>query len=220
MTCLEKLQYVSAAHGASVLRHPMRPWMRCCSLLCAAFILFLPTTAVWAGPVFDPSNQDIDLFLVNPGTSPARPNVLILLDNTANWNTPFADEKTALATVVNGLNDHFNVGLMMFPETGSPNDSLDGGYVRFGVRQMTNDAKSRLATLITDFHKLNDKGNNATFSLLMYEAYAYYAGIQARAGLGKVKRDAGGNSKWNLYAFDLLGNALTTMLHTSYNSPI
>ena len=31
------------------------------------------------------TNQDIDLFLVNPAVAPDRPNVLIIWDNTANW---------------------------------------------------------------------------------------------------------------------------------------
>lgn len=39
--------------------------------------------------------QDIDIFLSNPTVvnSGGAPNVLIVLDNTANWNTPFDAEK-------------------------------------------------------------------------------------------------------------------------------
>ena len=47
------------------------------------------------------------------------------MDNTANWSqsfggsTKFAAEKVALATVVSALKTQFNLGLMMFTETGS-----------------------------------------------------------------------------------------------------
>jgi type IV pilus assembly protein PilY1 len=169
---------------------------------------------------FDPAGEDTDLFLVNPAASSARPNVLIMLDNTANWNQPFVAEKLALETVFRNVSEQFNVGLMMFPETGSPNDSTDGGYVRFAIRQMTTTNKNQLADLARDFDKLRDKGNNATFSLLMYEAYAYFAGIQARAGFGKVKRDFAGNTTYNPYAASLPGNAFVSASSQTYVSPI
>ena len=47
--------------------------------------------------------EDIDLFV---GADPATvdvPNVLIVLDNTANWNTAFTNEKAALVSVFDGL---------------------------------------------------------------------------------------------------------------------
>ncbi|MBI2961731.1 MAG: pilus assembly protein PilY, partial [Betaproteobacteria bacterium] len=169
---------------------------------------------------FDPIGEDIDIFLANPAVSAERPNILILLDNTANWNTPFDVEKSALVTVVNGLGDGYNVGLMMFPETGSPNDNVDGGYVRFAVRQMISANKTALATMVNNLHILGDKGNNATFSLLMYEAYAYFAGIPARAGFGKVKRDYAGNTAYNPLAAALPGNAFTSASSVQYVSPI
>lgn len=101
------------------------------------------------------TDQDIDLFMVNPGSSTAPANVLILLDNTANWNIPFGAEKQALVNVVSGagttanpgLSEQFNVGLMLFPETGSPNDNLDGGYVRFAVRNMDDANKAALSSM-------------------------------------------------------------------------
>ena len=63
------------------------------------------------------------------------PNVLIILDNTANWNTAFTNEKAALASVFNALPaDKFNVGLMMFTESGGGNSNTDGAYVRAAMR--------------------------------------------------------------------------------------
>ena len=39
---------------------------------------------------FDPVSDDTDIFLANPNIAAERPNVLIILDNTANWNTPLS----------------------------------------------------------------------------------------------------------------------------------
>ena len=64
--------------------------------------------------------EDIDLFVGTPSTSTADvPNVLIIMDNTANWNTPFTNEKAALVSLFNGLPvNKFKVGLMLFSESG------------------------------------------------------------------------------------------------------
>ena len=154
----------------------MRNLTRAAAILLLTFCAMVPNGFT----AFDPVGEDIDIFLANPSIAAERPNILILLDNTANWNTPFAIEKDALKTVVESLGEGYNVGLMMFPETGDPNDNVDGGYVRFAVRQMTGANKSALGNMVYDFNPTGDKGNNATFSLLMYEAYAYFAGIPAR----------------------------------------
>ena len=169
---------------------------------------------------FDPVNDDTDIFLANPSIAAERPNILIILDNTANWNTAFVNEKAALVSVVNSLTDNYNVGLAMFPETGGGNDSIDGGYVRFAVRQMTAANKSALSTMVNNLDQTADKGNNATPSLAMYEAYAYFAGIAARAGYGKVKRDFSGNTANNPLAASLPGNAFSSSASQTYTSPI
>ena len=161
-----------------------------CALLSA--LLALPVPAARAA--FDPVNDDTDIFLANPNATSERPNVLIILDNTANWNTPFVNEKNALVQVVNGLNDSFNVGLMMMVETGSPNDNVDGGYVRYHIRQMTDTNKTALASLVGNLHILNDKGNNNTAGLALHEAYLYYAGKASIASFGKVKTDTDGTT--------------------------
>lgn len=63
--------------------------------------------------------EDIDLFVGVPSSSTGAPNVLIILDNTANWNDAFTNEMAALRSVVNALpEDKFRLGIMMFTETG------------------------------------------------------------------------------------------------------
>jgi len=161
------------------------------SSLLAALLAFTPPIAY---PAFDPVNDDTDIFLANPNITANRPNVLIALDNTANWNQAFGNEKNALVQVISNLSDSFNVGLMMMPETGNPNDNTDGGYVRFHTRQMTLANKTALASIVSNFNQLADVGNNATHGAMLYEAYLYYAGLPALSGDGKAKADFDGTT--------------------------
>jgi len=173
-------------------------------------LLALSLSAVCATPyaVFDPVNDDTDLFRNNPNIPAERPNVLIILDNTANWNTAFTNEKSALVSVVLGLDSAFNVGLMLFPETGGGNDNIDGGYVKFAMRQMTTANKTALATIVGNLDRLADAGNNSTIGLAMHEAYLYFGGRINRASFGKVKTDFTGNTTGNPIAAPLGNNAL------------
>jgi type IV pilus assembly protein PilY1 len=116
----------------------------CTALLLAACASALPAVA-----------EDIDLFTANGGG--AAPNVLIILDNSANWNRndqkwpdgkQGQSELQALAdlmdvhTRVNAdgtpdlsspyVVDGMNIGLMMFTGAASPT----GAYVRFHIRGM------------------------------------------------------------------------------------
>ena len=88
--------------------------------------------------------EDIDLF-VGAAANTANPNVLIILDNSANWSAANQhwpggykqgeSELRALRTLVGELSDKVNFGLMMLtPGGGSGYD--DGGYVRFHLRPM------------------------------------------------------------------------------------
>ena len=133
--------------------------------------------------------EDIDIFLTPPSTA-VRPNVLIIVDNTANWSTSFSSEMTALASVVGGLTDKVNVGIMMFTESGGGNGNPAGAYVRSAIRQMTAANKTNLVTLVNGFDKTTDKGNASRFSLATLEAFQYYKGLEAYAGFNKVKKDS------------------------------
>jgi type IV pilus assembly protein PilY1 len=190
--------------------------------------LLLVLSAVMAWPTsiqaaFDPVNDDTDLFLANPAYSSLRPNVLIFLDNTANWNSRFINEKLALSKVFTDFSDNFNMGLMMYTETGAGNGGPDGAYVRAAVREMTPGNQIAMAALITSFDIIGDKGNNATVSLAMHEIYSYFAGETAQSGI-KLKRDYTGNTISGLPVsnaiYALPGNALTSSGATTYTSPI
>jgi type IV pilus assembly protein PilY1 len=172
-------------------------------------------------PVFDPVGDDTDIFLANPLLQATRPNVLLMIDNTANWNQPFSTEKAALVNTVNTLvTDQFNVGLAMFVETGGGNDSVDGAYIRYGIRQMTPTNKSRFTSMVTGLDITGDKSNNAVYSLAMAELFRYFAGRDSASTFGKEKRDYPGNIDFNPLAADLPGWPFPDDSSRTFISPI
>ncbi|MBI2969607.1 MAG: hypothetical protein HYY36_02560, partial [Gammaproteobacteria bacterium] len=200
--------------------------------LFAAFLACLAGGAPQSWADFDPVNDDTDIFLANPNVPANRPNVLLYVDNTANWNQAFTNEKSALKSVVDNITDSFNVGFALFPETGGNNDSVDGGYVRYSIRQMTTDNKTVLSSDVNSFDINDDKGNNATTALGMRETYRYFSGKASVASHGKIKTDFQSNNIFKasvnspvtqhpataagLTDFSLNSNAAGTL----YNSPI
>ena len=193
-------------------------------LLRNAFAAVALTLAAPAGfGAFDPVNDDTDIFLADPSFNAERPNVLIILDNTANWNQPFVAEKTALVNVVGSLGSGLNVGLGMFTETGVGNTGNGGAYIRYAIRQLTTTNKNAFTALVSSLDQTADKSNGGKAALAMYEAYLYYAGRNAYGGSGKVKRDYAGNTAGGpagAVPGSLPGNAFATSSTATYTSPI
>ncbi len=174
----------------------------CASLLASAFLSPVPAGA-----------EDIDLF-TNPAPNAATaPNVLIIIDNSANWsanNQAWATGKQgegelrALSLLMDdpNVNTNLNLGLMMFT-SGAP----DGAYVRYHIRPMnpTNKAafkemvgtaacpagnNSLLGTpncILKNFNSPGEKTNSAStlYSASLFEAFKYFGGFTdpARANL-------------------------------------
>lgn len=182
--------------------------------------------ALLAAAAINSTAEDIDLFVgATPTSSTELPNVLIVIDNTANWSTAFTAEMAALASAVNSLDvGKFRLGFMMYTETGSGNSNPDGAYVRAAVRTMTADNKTKYQALVNSFHSTNDRSNNGKLGLTMSEVNRYFSGTTAYAGANKAKRDYTGNSvsgytaSNNIYA--LSGNALSSSTATSYTTPV
>jgi type IV pilus assembly protein PilY1 len=132
--------------------------------------------------------EDIDLFVAaTPDEDAPKPNVLIVLDNTANWTTAFENEKKALKTLFDGLPlDKFNVGLVLFNE---PNGK--GGYVRAAMRPMNETNRPLYSDLVNSLRNASpdDQGSSRALGLTMAEAYRYFAGLQAINGHNAGKRD-------------------------------
>ena len=158
-----------------------------------SLLLALAAVPVYAQATFDPVNDDTDLFMMNPAIDPVAPNILIMIDNTANWSSVFDAEKTAIVQVVGALTENVNVGLMLYTLTGSgavePGyGNIDGGYPLYGIRAVGPETAASVAnrtvlnTIVNGFDGNTEKSNNTALSLAMYDAYAYFKGIAAHAG--------------------------------------
>jgi type IV pilus assembly protein PilY1 len=149
--------------------------------------------------------DDTEIFNANPSLAAtiSPPNVLIVVDNTSNWNTQFNYEKTALINVINTLTTNVNVGMMVQSSSGT----LDGGYVRFHIRPMDGTNRPALANLVTAITNVStEKANNPTYAQTLNEAYLYFTGGAPRAGFGDDKRDCGASNTNNPYASPLAGS--------------
>ena len=151
--------------------------------------------AVLAGPSIACA-EDIDIFTATPTTN-AKPNVLIVLDNSSNWsstlssntcntgntadNTKFAAEICALQTVMDRIPDNLvRIGLMMFAEKGT-----NGGYMRYGMRDMTSSNKTAFKNMLAGFVQ-NGNGNdssssNQPYGYTMFEVFKYFGGYTCPA---------------------------------------
>ena len=173
---------------------------------------------------FSAKAEDIDLFVGTPPNAADVPNVLIILDNTANWTSAFTNEMAALASVVNGLPaDKFRLGLMMFSETGAGNSGNDGAYVRAAIRTMSATNKVAYQNLVNSLHVGNDKSNGGKIAKSMEEAYLYFSAGVPHAGNNKDKADYTGNASGTVASnavYAVAGNALASKAGTLYNNPI
>jgi len=185
--------------------------------------------------------EDTDLFVGVTPSAGDLPNVLIVLDNTSNWNQAFSNERAALRTVINNLpvNDDgtakFRLGLMMFTETGTGDSNSDGGYVRSAIRALDQDYKNKLVALIDSLDVGVDKTNGGKLGKTMAEVYAYFTGGAPVGGNGKNKADYTGNvygtsASKAIYAltgttvsgstYALNGNALSSRGAATYNKGV
>ena len=183
-------------------------------------------------PVFA---EDIDLFIGASASSTDVPNVLIILDSTANWSTPingltggrttrFAQEKAALAATLAGLpvnvngSAKFNLGIMLFGE--SP---VKGGYIRAAIRPLNSSNKIIYTNLIDSLDINNDKGANALYGYSMAEAYRYFSGLGEYVGADEPKRDYVGNTTGTAQSKAIYGlspgNAFSSSASTVYIPP-
>jgi type IV pilus assembly protein PilY1 len=179
--------------------------------------------------------EDIDLFVQPSGANAGIPNVLIVLDNTANWSRT-VDGQAIVVNEIDALVDTLanipvnadgspviRVGLMMYTETGNPNGNVKGGYVRAAIRDMTGANKSLYINLFNGLNENSDKSDGGKAGLAMAEAWRYYDGIAPYAGNNKVKTDytnntAGNASSKAIYA--LPENAIGAFNGSPYNSPV
>ncbi|MBK7521891.1 MAG: pilus assembly protein PilY [Gammaproteobacteria bacterium] len=168
--------------------------------------------------------EDIDLFAGVPPGAAEVPNVLVILDNTANWDAAFDNEMAALSKVLGTLPpERFRVGLMMFGETGADNSNVAGGYVRAAVRLLDSDNQTRYAALIDSLDKNADQSARGSLAMTMAEAYFYFSGLAPHSGNNKDRTDYRGNSSGSSRSnavYALSGNALLSKAGSPYVSPV
>lgn len=179
-------------------------------------VAFLAYVAVLLSLPSPARAEDIDIFRVNPNLASQRPNVLIILDSSSNWastdtvagGTKYEHVRKALADAIEGYTDgsgvfhpgimqggQFNVGLMMYAETGGGNSNVDGGVLRIGMRHLDpNTNGPALARFFRTVDANYDKANNTTIGLAFYEAFQYFTGGAPYAGNNKAKSDYTGNT--------------------------
>jgi type IV pilus assembly protein PilY1 len=186
--------------------------------------------------------DDIDIYSL-PNTAGFRPNVLIILDNSANWSssitgpkcdvaaanvaskdddTKFGKQKCALYKLINSLSvadlGQFNFAIMLFNE--SPDSS---GYPRQAfINVQTQADKQRLLNLIAGLHITADKSNNASSSLSFYEAYQWFTGGAVYLGnktAGKHDAAAFANASKTIYRSPGLGCARNHIIYLANGSP-
>ena len=159
--------------------------------LIAASLLFGASAPAFA--------EDIDIFTGKPLPG-NEPNVLVILDNSINWNATFGTaaefaaagcptddlskftaERCVLKQVIEQFTENVRIGLMMFAESG-PN----GGYIRYAIRDVgpdnTASAKNQAAfvDMLTNFNRQaagsDGTGSNQPYGKVMFEAFKYFGG--------------------------------------------
>lgn len=196
----------------------MRTFLRQFSAVALSLAAAIATT-----PARSQYTSDIDIYSGAPSELDL-PNVLVVIDNTANWNQVFEVEKKALKDTFTSLPvNRFRTGLMMFTQS---SDSVEGAFVMSGIRTLDATYQPRLGSLIDSFinepsNKKGHKGNNATAGLAMAEAYHYFAGKAPYAGAGAVKADYASNTSGNAAenaVYALPGNALPSRGAARYDN--
>lgn len=166
-------------------------------------------------------SSDIDIY--GASSSSQKVDVLIMVDNTANWTSAFNNEIAALKSAFNGMpTGKFRVGLMMFTESGGSNSGADGGYVRAAMRDLDTAYKSKMTDLLSSLDVNLDKSNGGKTSIALAEAYYYLAGKAPYSGNNKDKADYTGNSSGTAASnaiYSLSGNALTSKTGSPYSRP-
>lgn len=148
--------------------------------------------------------EDIDLFVgVEPTTNTDYPNVIILLDNSANWAAQNQHwpggiqqgqaELTAIKTVINslapeGTDAKVNVGLMMLNDANG--QTPDGGYVRSALKQMTVANRTAFSNLVDSIYpNVTDPSEKVAASVgydrAMFEVFKYFGGYTSPANAYK-----------------------------------
>lgn len=184
--------------------------------------------------------EDIDLFQGSAEVTGSKPNVLIIIDNSANWNSASQgwpggikqgqSELNAMKLVMSTLTGDVRVGLAMFAK--GAGTGRDGGYIRYAVRDMNAANRTAITSLFTNMINAGLTSEqvataNTDYGAMMYEVFKYFSGSTPYAA-GAERADIAGNGSVNIAPFtlgNLSGNALPAgaagaYSTTSYQGPL
>lgn len=142
--------------------------------------------------------EDIDIFVGGTGAQTSMPNILFVLDNSANWSrndqhwepkgvTQGQAEVLAIKNALAGLTGKVNVGLMMYVTQGSHNDNA---YVRHALKLLSTTNQTALNAKLDQIYAninapIEKRQANPKFGYLMNDAYNYLAGRSSlNSGVG------------------------------------
>lgn len=142
--------------------------------------------------------EDIDVFVGGTAASGGLPNILVVLDNTANWTRQSQQwpggvaqgqsEVRAIKTATAGLVDRVNIGLVEYTTRGTA--TQDGGFVRFDLKLLNAANKAALDEELDDiFDNIGTdqekRASGTPYGNLMSDVYNYLAGgTQSFSGAG------------------------------------
>lgn len=175
---------------------------------------------------FQVASEDIDIFSVDQDQTVNKPNVLIILDNSANWSRQAQQwpgglsqgqaEVKAISDVIDSLElNSVNVGLMEYRTQGSSTDS-DNAFIRYHIRPMNADNKDALRSILygtgatpstssiySNINSPQEKRNIGNpFGNLFWETYNYLSNgnsVVAGAGTPASADTAAYNSNYDQY---------------------
>jgi type IV pilus assembly protein PilY1 len=181
--------------------------------------------------------DDIDLFKGGTPITGQKPNVLIIVDNSANWNRndqgwPIGkqgeSELQAMSNVIGSLTGDVRLGLMMFVK--GTGQAKDGGYVRFAIRDMDATSRAAFQSMLSGIKPVFNDQNagqqvaaaNADYGAVMYEAFKYFSNSTHYAAQADL-RDYSGNGSVNVNPYtagNLTGNAFASSGSSTYVGPL
>ncbi len=173
-------------------------------------------TALLSFTVLQSAAEDIEIFSNDDFSLVGRPNVLIVLDNSANWSrqsqqwpgglTQGQSEVRAIKNVINSLEENsINLGLMEYSTDGNAT-SNEGGYLRYHIRPLTNESKaaisSRLDTIFNNINAPIEKRSSGNgFGTLFWDIYNYLGQLgQSQGGAGTPASRADGAAYLSNYS--------------------
>ena len=184
--------------------------------------------------------EDIDIFVGSAGIDSGLPNVIFVLDNTANWSrqsqgwpgglTQGQSEVRAIKRALAGLVDKANVGLVEFVTQGNANEN-DSGYVRFNLQALNATSYAQLSSLLVDdassiYNNITSpverRSAGAPYGTLMYDVYNYLAGrSHSNGGAGTPSDKAASSaytSPYSVFRSPLTSNSMCSNTYVIFIS--